>query len=159
VYYRVYNEHGRVRSLYPLNLNDPSLSRIYAMSVAPPHTAALVKRRLCRVEGVTGPTTLFITTPGLSPMSDGDRIPVLSEASPGATSQNPITLLVQTRYTNRNILETSNTIDSSTEATRSSQTRYRASVFFAHFHLSRLIFDSVLSDVHRRWPNAFYPTT
>jgi hypothetical protein len=158
VYYRVYNEGGAIRSLHPLNHNDPSLSRIHVASVAPPHTAALVKRRLCKVEGVTGPTTLFTTTPGLSPMNDGDRISLLSEASPGATSQNPITFLVQTPYTTRNILETSNTIGSSSEETRSSDTLYRASVFFVYFHLSRIIFYSVLSDVHRRWPNAFYAT-
>ena len=134
MYYRVYNEDGAIRSLHPLNPNDPSLSRIYARSVAPPHAAASLKRRLCRVEGVTGPTTLFATAASLSPMDDGDRISFLTEASPGLTTQNPMAFVVQTPNTERNILETSNTIG---EGTRSSDTRYRASVFFSCFRLSR----------------------
>jgi hypothetical protein len=132
VYYRVYSEDGAIRSLHPLNPNDPSLSRIHATSVAPPHTAASLKRRLCRVEGVTGTTTLFTTTPDLSPMNDGDRITFLTEASPGVNSQKPMAFVVQTPNTERNIPETSNTADSPTEGTRPSNTRYRASVFFPY---------------------------
>jgi hypothetical protein len=155
VYYRVYNEDGAIRSLHPLNPNDPSLSRIYATSVAPPHTVASLKHCLCRVEAVTGSTALFTATPSSSMMDDRDRISFLTEASPGSTIQNPIAFVVQTPYTERRILETT-TIDSPSV---SSETRYRASVFLVYFHLSRLIFCSILSDVHRRWPNSFYTTT
>jgi hypothetical protein len=144
----MYTEDGPIRSTQPLNAADPSLSRIRARSMVPPHTAASLKRRLCRVEGVTGPTTLFTTTCSSSPMDDGDHISFLTEASPGLTTQNPVAFLVHTPNTERHILQTANTIDSWTESALSSQTSYRTSMSLAYFHLSRLIFYSVLSNVH-----------
>jgi hypothetical protein len=62
VYYRIYAEDGAIQSANPVYTDDPSLGRVMAKLVAPPHTAMTLKRCISNVEKIDNavPTKLFI---------------------------------------------------------------------------------------------------
>lgn len=73
---------------------DPG--RINANLVAPPHTAASIKRHLCKAEDVAdyAYTRLFGDTSSSEPLDDGALVPILTGAGPGSTPSTPIALVV-----------------------------------------------------------------
>jgi hypothetical protein len=94
VYYRVYAEDGAIPSGNPVYTDDPSLGRILAKLVTPPHTAISVKRCLSHVENIDDKisTKLFVATSSQTPMDDTGRIS-LTYPGPGCTLNEPMALV------------------------------------------------------------------
>jgi hypothetical protein len=94
VYYRVYTENGEMPSKYPINKKDPSLTRIRALSVAPPHTVASIKRCLCSIEkiGDYNGSKIFSDLSSEDPLEEG-HIPLMAYEGPGATPEWPMVLV------------------------------------------------------------------
>lgn len=107
MYYRVYTEDGAIPSKRPLNPNDACLGRITARSVAPPHTTASLKRRLCSIENIGDDTytNLFASTSSKSPMDDKGRVTLLSKTGPGLTQQEPMALVTKLSLSGRDLLD------------------------------------------------------
>jgi hypothetical protein len=95
VYYRVYAEDGAIPSGNPVYTDDPSLGRILAKLVTPPHTAISVKRCLSHVENIDDKisTKLFVATSSQTPMDDTGRISILAYPGPGCTPNEPMALV------------------------------------------------------------------
>jgi hypothetical protein len=94
LYYRVYTENGEMPSKYPINKKDPSLTRIRALSVAPPHTVASIKRCLCSIEkiGDYNGSKIFSDLSSEDPLEEG-HIPLMAYEGPGATPEWPMVLV------------------------------------------------------------------
>ena len=76
VYYRLYTKGGPLESNNPIFSNDRFMSRTSSKSVKPPHTAASLKRCVCRIEGVEGleKSTLYLSLSETKPMDDSARL-------------------------------------------------------------------------------------
>jgi hypothetical protein len=72
------------------------VGRLRAGSIAPPQTALLIKRRLCKVEDISdySASTLFCSAASRSPTDDGDRVPILTPGGSGSDPQKPIELVI-----------------------------------------------------------------
>lgn len=124
VYYRVYTQDGAVQSKCAIDSHDTSLGensigqeyleshwyafyagRINANLVAPPHTAASIKRHLCKAEDVAdyACTQLFGDTASSEPLDDKALVPILTGAGPGSTPNAPIALVVTTETRSQTI--------------------------------------------------------
>lgn len=94
MYYRVYTENGEIPARHPLNSDDPSLTRIKALSVAPPHTVASIKRCLCAAEriGDFKGSKIFYDLTSESPMEAG-AVPIMTIDGPGSSPETPMVLV------------------------------------------------------------------
>jgi len=94
LYYRVYTENGEMASRHPVNSKDPSLTRVRALAVAPPHTVASIKRCLCTIEhiGNYDGAKIFETLSSETPMEEG-HVSLMAHDGPGATSESPMVLV------------------------------------------------------------------
>lgn len=97
VFYRMYTDYVAIPSRRPVYSCDQYLGRILATDVAPPHTAASIKRHICKMEAVgnTSPATIFIPVFSQSPMNDTEYVPILDESCPGSTPDAPLALVVK----------------------------------------------------------------
>ena len=61
VYYRLYTEDGPISSNNSIYTNNPFISGTLPKFFTPPRTAFSVKKYLCKIEGLSGPSssTLF----------------------------------------------------------------------------------------------------
>jgi hypothetical protein len=125
----MFTEGGAICSIQPLNTDDLSLSRIHATSVAPPRTVASLKRRLCKLENISGDTTLYVTLSSPTAMNDGDRILFHTDTRHGPTTQEPMAFVVQCSDPERTTLPTANTADSLMVDTQFPETRYGTHLF------------------------------
>jgi len=91
VYYRVYNNHGAVLSKQPADPNDPSVGRIRADSVPPPHTAASIMRCISKTEELDNSehSRLFLSVSSESPIGEG-HISILASNRLGSTPDDPM---------------------------------------------------------------------
>jgi hypothetical protein len=96
LYYRVYTQDGAVQSKHPVYSNDASLGRINANWVAPPHTAASIKRHLSKEEQIADHTctSLFNNISSPSALADGDIVLILTGTGPGSSPGDPLALVV-----------------------------------------------------------------
>jgi hypothetical protein len=96
IYYRVYKQHGAVLSKQPADPNIPSVGRISADSVPPPHTAESIMRCISKIEDLDSSKTsqLFIDISSEYPI--GDRpVSILSSDRPGSTPENPMAFVIE----------------------------------------------------------------
>jgi hypothetical protein len=84
-----------MRSIQPLDADNPSLSRIHARSIVPPHTIASLKSLLSSVENISGDTNLYVTLSSSTAMNDGERILLHTDTGPGLTAQEPMAFVVR----------------------------------------------------------------
>lgn len=93
-------EDGAIPSKWPVSPDDIYLGRITAKSVAPPHTVASLKRRLCSVENINDDTysSLFAATSTNSPLDDTGRVSILTKSGPGSMQHEPVALVVKLSY-------------------------------------------------------------
>ena len=96
VYYRLYTKGGPLESNKPIFSNDRAISRISSKSVRPPHTAASLKRYVCKIEGVEGPekTALYLSLSGKKPVDDSARLALRGNSGPGSSEIDPVVFLV-----------------------------------------------------------------
>jgi len=96
VYYRLYTTTIAIPSKHPAFLGNSYVGRLRADSIAPPQTALLIKRRLCKVEDISdySASTLFCSAASRSPTDDGDRVPILTPGGSGSDPQKPIELVI-----------------------------------------------------------------
>jgi len=85
IYYRIYAEDGAIPSVNPVYTDDPSLGRIMAKIVAPPHTAISLKLCFSSVENIDEKiyTKLFVAASSQTPMDDDGSVSILGHPGPG----------------------------------------------------------------------------
>jgi len=96
VHYRIYIERGAFLPQSSAETRDPTIGRILARSVPPPHTAASLKERLCVAENVSDLSCaqLFLSCTARSAINDGDRISLLTGTGPGILPHDPMSLVI-----------------------------------------------------------------
>ena len=97
VYYLLYADDYEIPSKVALNPEEPSLGRIRADSVAPPHSPASIKRCVSRVErnpalALPGYADLFADTSSDTPFKEG-HISILPNDGPGLTPDEPMAIV------------------------------------------------------------------
>src|ERR1700727_355306 len=95
VYYRIYNEDGAIPSMRSVDSDDLPLGRIDASLVAPPHTAASLKRCISNAERLTPFVCdkLFVDISSESPMDDDLDISILTGQGLGNTPEDAMALV------------------------------------------------------------------
>jgi hypothetical protein len=91
----------------PIYAHDPSLGRIPATLVTPPHTVISLKRCLSNFENINDHlrTILYIAASSQSPMDDAGRVSILAYPGPGCNPNQPMALVVALSGTNRDTLK------------------------------------------------------
>ena len=96
VYYRLYTKDGPIRSNNPIYANNPFISRTLPKFVTPPRTALSVKKYLCKIEGLSGPTssTLFASLSSQTAVEESFRLAVREYSGSGVSEDDPMVLVV-----------------------------------------------------------------
>ena len=96
VYYRLYTKEGPLISNNPIFSSDRSLSRILSKSVRPPHTAASLKRYVCKIEGMDSPekVALCLSLSEKKPVDDSARLALKGSSGPGSSEADPVVFVV-----------------------------------------------------------------
>jgi hypothetical protein len=97
VYYRLYTKGGPLESNNPIFSNDRFISRISSKSVRPPHTAASLKRYVCKIEGVEGPekADLYLSLSENKPLDESARLALRGNSGgPGSSEADPVVFVV-----------------------------------------------------------------
>ena len=91
-----YTKQGALESNNPIYSNDRFISRIVSRSVAPPHTAASLKKHICRIEGFELFTkcTLYSSLSVQAPVEDSARLGLRGTYGPGVSEVDPVVLVV-----------------------------------------------------------------
>ena len=110
VYYRLYTKEGPLKSKNPIFSNDRSISRISSKSVRPPHTAASLKRYVCKIEGVEGPekAALYLSLSEKKPVDDSVRLALRGNSGPGSSELDPVVFVVDKDAAEKRSKSTSN---------------------------------------------------
>jgi len=96
IYYRIYTKQGALESNNPIYSNDRFISHIVPRSVAPPHTAASLKKHICRIERFELSTkcTLYSSLSDQAPVEDSTRLALRGTSGPGVSEVDPVVLVV-----------------------------------------------------------------
>ena len=94
VYYQLYADDYEIPSKAAINPEEPSLGRIRADSIAPPHSPISIKLCISRVEGNPGlvNTDLFENTTCDTPLKEG-QISIFRTDGPGWSPNEPMALV------------------------------------------------------------------
>jgi hypothetical protein len=94
VYYLLYNDGHEMPSKVAIDPEEPSLGRIRADSVPPPHSAASIKRCISRVERnpELADAELFADISCNTPLQEG-HIPILRTDCPGLSPNKPMAVV------------------------------------------------------------------
>ena len=97
VYYRLYQEGGAIESRSPAYSNDRFVGRILSKAVTPPHTAASLKRHLCKIEGFSGSENAYLYWSLLSQtiLDNSSRLALMNHYGPGSSEKEPVVLLIK----------------------------------------------------------------
>ena len=96
VYYRLYTTEGPFESNNPIFSNDRFISRISSRSVRPPHTAASLKRYICKIEGMEDSEkgALYLSLMEKKPLDDSARLALKGNSGPGSSEVDPLVFVV-----------------------------------------------------------------
>ena len=100
VYYRLYTTEGPLETNNPIFSDDRFISHISSKSVRPPHTAASLKKCVCKIEGVEGPEkgALYLSLSERKPLDDSARLVLRGNSEsgpgPGSSEVDPVILVV-----------------------------------------------------------------
>ena len=101
VYYRVYDGDGETVSKTSFGESDPSLGRVTALAVPPPHTVSCLKNFIIMSEGISGHNVeLFEDEGSESAMNDNDPLTLLSDTFPGLMEDQPMAITYESGTTN-----------------------------------------------------------
>ena len=80
----------------PIYANNPFISRTLPKFVTPPRTALSVKNHLCKIEGLSAPTssTLFESLSSETAVVESSQLPFGRYSGPGSSENDPIVLMV-----------------------------------------------------------------
>ena len=94
MYYLLYANNSDTTSKAAFDPDQPSLGRIRANSVAPPHSLASIKQHISRVEEnpALASADLLADLSSDAPMEEG-RIPILGTDGPGLSPDNPMCIV------------------------------------------------------------------
>ena len=94
VYYLLYADDYEMPSKVVIDPEKPSLGRIQADSVTPPHSPASIKRCISRVEKISALASadLFVDTSCDTPLKDG-HISILRTDGPGLSPNDPMAIV------------------------------------------------------------------
>ena len=94
MYYLLYANNSDTTSKAAFDPDQPSLGRIRADSVAPPHSLASIKQHISRVEEnpALASADLLADLSSDAPMEEG-RIPILGSDGPGLSPDNPMCIV------------------------------------------------------------------
>jgi hypothetical protein len=97
VHYRVFYLDGAIESKCAFRADDPYTGRAVASRITPPHTVDLIKRFLCKQEGIpySDKTSLFVSLTCESELDDKDRLQVLSGGGPGWSADDPMAIVIK----------------------------------------------------------------
>ena len=94
MYYQLYAHHSEIQSNEAFDPDEPSLGRIPAYFIAPPHSPTSIKRCISRVEG--NPALLhadiFADTSCDTPLTEG-HISILLTDGPGLSPNEPMAVV------------------------------------------------------------------
>ena len=95
VYYQLYSDSYEMPSKVVIDPEEPSLGRIQADSVAPPHSPASIKRCISRVEGTPelAHADLFADISCKTPIKEG-HISTLHTDGPGLSLNEPMAIVL-----------------------------------------------------------------
>ena len=95
MYYLFYSDGCEIQSEVAIDPEEPSLGRIRADSVAPPHSPASIIRHISRVERTQfAHADLFANILCNTPLTEG-QISILRTDCPGLTPNEPMAIVVQ----------------------------------------------------------------
>ena len=94
MYYLLYGDDYEIPSKVAFNSEEPSLGRIRADSVPPPHSSTSIKRCISRVEGkpALSYADLFVDTSCDTPLREG-HISILRADGPGLSPNEPMAIV------------------------------------------------------------------
>ena len=95
MYYRLYVDDCEKPSKVAVDQEEPSLGRIQAASIVPPHNAATIKRCISRVEGIPelSYANLFANISCNAPLKEG-HISILRTDCPGLSPKEPMAIVL-----------------------------------------------------------------
>ena len=110
VYYRLYTTAGPLESNNPIFSNDCFISRISSKSVRPPHTAASLKKCICKIEGVEGPEkgTLYLSRSEEKLLDDSAHLALRGKSGPGSSEVDPVVFIVDKGAAEKRLKSASN---------------------------------------------------
>ena len=131
VYYRLYTQGGPLESNNPIVSNDRFISRISSKSVRPPHTAASLKRYVCKIEGVDSPekVALYLSMSEKKPVDDSARLALKETSGPGSSEVDPVVFVVDKGAAEKRPKSASN-VGSNELLTWTIERRYGAPLWF-----------------------------
>ena len=94
VYYQLYADDSEMSSKVDFGHEEPSIGRIRADSIAPPHSSASIKRCISKIEGRPAllHADLFADTSCDTPLTEG-HISILRTDGPGQSPEEPIAIV------------------------------------------------------------------
>jgi hypothetical protein len=149
VYYRLYTTKGPLESNNPIFSNDRFISRISSKSVRPPHTAASLKRYICKIEGMEGPGkgALYLSLSERKPLDDSARLALRGNSGPGSSEVDPVVFVVDKGAAEKRLKSASNAGSNELPAWKIEQ-RYGVPCGFV-FKMFKLTLTSVLPTLRR----------
>lgn len=100
VYYQVFGYSSAQKSSQAFDPEDPTVGRVLARNIAPPRTAAIVKRYIADLEALDESSlSELYTTSGGDPVDDDARLNILDEDGPGSCPEAPIQLILRQQPT------------------------------------------------------------
>jgi len=104
IYYRLFDADGPMNTRHIIYTNNPSIGRIEAAFIPPPHNAFTLKRLIAGREGHWDPEplplegatilTLYKTISSGSPLEGGEHLDLLSDQRLGSTPKEPVVLTI-----------------------------------------------------------------
>lgn len=97
IYYRLYTEDGPLETYNPVYSDDIFISRISSKSIAPPRTAASLKKYLCKIEGYQiepGKFNLYLSLGEKTPVEDSIRLALKGNSGAGSSGFDPVALII-----------------------------------------------------------------
>ena len=94
MYYQLYADHSEIQSNVAFDPDEPSLGRIQADSIAPPHSPTSIKLCISRVERNPAllHSDLFADTSSDTPLAEG-HVSILRTDGPGLSPNEPMAIV------------------------------------------------------------------
>jgi hypothetical protein len=94
VYYQCFGNSSALPSKRAFDAQDNTTGRVPARTIAPPRTAAVVKRYIAQQEGIdpSEVEAIYASAESDQPIPDDARIPIFQEAGPGSSMGSPLAI-------------------------------------------------------------------
>lgn len=105
VFYNIFEDHARLHVQAPFDLADPYMGHLHSSQLHPPRTIQVLKRSIANKEGIEPRyiSGIYLTPDDDDPAEDSQKVMRL-DGDPGATIDNPITVVVDRKVIGEPIL-------------------------------------------------------